>query len=328
MIPLFAAAMVAAVFAWFVLRGALHNRVQRQLAVGDVAGVLRVSRLMTRLYPRDAQVYRGRAQAYMQSGLGDAALADYAAALERSPRDLALRLERAFLYAALGRFDAAAAEYETLANISPDDPQVIVNRAWLHLKRGDLDTVEQDLAQAADALAQRRAALTPVSAHMGGDAALAALADLGVQVENLRGMLLTRRGDTTAAAEVYERILAAHPDQAAYFNDAAEASFSAGRLDVAQDYYERARTLALADDAAAVPLLTGFSLLTLIEAGLAVTHYARGQADAAMALWQVVAHDDVRFSDAAALAHAFNWPDAMLPPLRNLMLAAQALPTP
>ncbi|MFW5708903.1 MAG: tetratricopeptide repeat protein, partial [Chloroflexota bacterium] len=273
MIPLFAIAIVIALFGYFVLRVRFHDQASTYYNSAEYDRALSVYNRLVRFYPRDAAAYRNRALVQMQRGQPDAALADFNAAIERSPRDIGLRMERATLYTQLKRFEEADVEYERLTQISPQNPQVYLNRAWYYIKADNLDAALQNIDRAEAHIVTLHDKRDEFGPRMKEAEINQFLTQQTIQALSLKAAVFTRKGRFEEAVDTYQAAIEQAPHDATLYNDLAETYIAAEAYDRALALFDQAESHLTRGGEAPPQTMSGQTMQQFIIAGRAVAKF-------------------------------------------------------
>jgi tetratricopeptide (TPR) repeat protein len=99
-------------------------------------------------FPRDAEAYNNRGNAYLAKGDFDRAIADYTKAIEIDPKDADAYNNRSYAYHAKGDFDRAIADYTKVIEIDPRAAAAYGNRGDVYEAKGDFERAAADFTKA------------------------------------------------------------------------------------------------------------------------------------------------------------------------------------
>ena len=104
--------------------------------------------LLVDLDPQGPLAYRNRGLCHFDLGEYDAALADYAKALELAPAEPANWFQRAGVYLKQRRFEEAEKDYSKAIELNPEFAKAWMNRGVARYNRGEMKLAAEDLQEA------------------------------------------------------------------------------------------------------------------------------------------------------------------------------------
>ncbi|MBL8851091.1 MAG: tetratricopeptide repeat protein [Planctomycetaceae bacterium] len=180
----------------------------------------------------------------------DAALVDFAKAVEFEPQHLAAQLGRCDLLLQTAQPDQVEQAYAEIVEKFPQEPLVFNNRGMFFQSFGRNDEAIADFTKAIEINAQYVPAYTNRAySKLEAGAFSEAIADLNKAVEidpqypaahSLRGSAYLQSGDANSALADYEAALQLNPDNPQVRSDVGFAQFFAGKYDLALTSFDSA----------------------------------------------------------------------------------------
>lgn len=229
-------------------------------------------------------------------------------------------LYRAYSRVAQGNLEAGIADYTQAIRLNPDYAEAYDNRANALARKGDLAGAIADYDQAIridpkDALTfasrgKARAALGNVAGAMSDLDAALRLNPGDSDAYYSRGLVHIRRGDLTGALADFNTALLLYPGFANAYDKRGEVYFALGRHIEAQADFEAALQCGPAPEPA--------------QAGLALSDYALGRKDTALAGWRKLAAVNPHYLDLDWLGKAPGWRPELVDTARKLIAELNA----
>jgi tetratricopeptide (TPR) repeat protein len=317
--------IMAAVFAYFIVRMQWHNKALTYLNDGQVdEGIAQLSHVI-KYYPQDAIARFHRANAYKQKGDMEKALADYDDAVARGGRmSGVLYGARAYFLMYLGRYEDALKDYQLALKADPTQPQTQLGIAYAYLFMKNYEKALATAQLATDDLERQIATNKKYSAHILANSPVqsAQLESTYISVYAAKALALVHLGRGEEAQAIYATLAEKYPNSMVLYTDRAEVNFLLGDYPSAIADYEKAMTLA--EDTLFIPTSGAYDLTYLAQAGYAVSLFASGDAEKAQAQWQDLSKKKPELANVDLLSKEFFWSEPMVAQAEKMVMGLYA----
>lgn len=326
MVLLVSLGMIVALLAYFIVRVGWHKRANAALQAGQLDEALAQYTRIIKYYPQDAIAMYNRAIAYRYKGDFQAALDQLDRAIARGGRMSALlHISRAYLHLYLGNHQAALDDYHLALHAEPNNPQALLGIILVYLFMEDYQTALQEAERVIPQIEADRRKHQQYSPYI-----LTHTPDTQKRLDRIyeaihvtKALALMKLGQIDEAFAIFDQLKAQNPTSSHIYVDSGEVHFQLGNYAAAKTDFVRAMQLEAAQPSGMVSI-SGYPFMYQVQAGYILSLFANGEVDEARNQLRDLQAKAPRLVTVQDFAKEFFWSSDMSQKAEQVMIVTQS----